>query len=123
MNRFATTVEFYERARPQYLVEFFATVATALGFMRSHRLIDLVIGPGLLAFGFAPFVGMVTGVDPEPAMLKQAKEAAAHASRRLHLIEGQPRHCLPRRDRSISSRSDGRWIGWIRSGRMSFWVV
>ena len=57
VNRFATTVEFYERLRPPYLVEFFDAVATALGFMRSHRLIDLGIGPGLLALGFAPFVG------------------------------------------------------------------
>ncbi len=72
MGRFATTVSLYEELRPPYPVEFFRTVAEKLRFSKQHALIDLGTGPGLLALGFAPYVGRIVGVDPEPAMLAVA---------------------------------------------------
>ena len=40
-----------------------------LGLSKEHTLIDLGTGPGLLALGFAAYVGLIVGVDPEPAMV------------------------------------------------------
>jgi len=75
--------------RPPYPAEFFRDVAKKLGFGKQHRLIDLGTGPGLLALGFAPYVGRIVGVDPEPAMLAAAREAAGRASQAFTLIEGK----------------------------------
>src|ERR1700752_1050428 len=89
MGRFATTVPLYEDFRPPYPAEFFRDVADRLGFSPRHALIDLGTGPGLLALGFAPYVGRIVGVDPEPAMLAAARQAAARASQALTLIQSQ----------------------------------
>jgi SAM-dependent methyltransferase len=89
MGRFATVASLYEELRPPYPPQFFRTVAEKLNLSRQHSLIDLGTGPGLLALGFAPYVGRVVGVDPEPAMLDAARQAAARASCALDLIEGK----------------------------------
>jgi ubiquinone/menaquinone biosynthesis C-methylase UbiE len=89
MGRFATTAVFYERLRPPYPAAFFQHVAETLKLSKQHALIDLGTGPGLLALGFAPYVGRITGVDPEPAMLAAAREAADRAGQELTLIAGK----------------------------------
>ena len=76
MGRFATTVALYEELRPPYPPAFFREVVQRLALDKQHALIDLGTGPGLLALGFAPYVGRIVGVDPEPAMLAAAKHAA-----------------------------------------------
>src|SRR5271157_351828 len=89
MGRFASTVAFYESARPPYGAAFFAEVARALDFDGKRRLLDVGTGPGLLAIGFAPTCGEVLGVDPEPAMIEAAREAAGRAGVALRLIESR----------------------------------
>jgi SAM-dependent methyltransferase len=89
MGRFATTVALYEELRPPYPLAFFREVALRLGLDRQHALIDLGTGPGLLALGFAPYVGRIVGVDPEPAMLAAAKLAAERAAQAFTLIAGK----------------------------------
>jgi SAM-dependent methyltransferase len=89
MGRFATTVALYEELRPPYPRSFFREVVLRLSLGKQHTLIDLGTGPGLLALGFAPYVGRVVGVDPEPAMLTAARKAAERASLALTLIEGK----------------------------------
>lgn len=89
MGRFATTAEFYEQYRPPYPPEFFRAVAQELALSRQHALIDLGTGPGLLARGFAPYVGRVVGVDPEPRMLAAARIAAAQAGVDVSFLEGR----------------------------------
>src|SRR5262252_396213 len=89
MGRFATTALFYEELRPPYPPEFFSEVARQLKLSRQHALIDLGTGPGLLALGFAPYVGRMTGVDPEAAMLAAARESAARAGRDVTLIQSK----------------------------------
>jgi ubiquinone/menaquinone biosynthesis C-methylase UbiE len=89
MGRFATTVPLYEKLRPPYPAVFFRNIARRLHLGREHALIDLGTGPGLLALGFAPYVGCVVGVDPEPAMLAAARKAAADASKAITLIESR----------------------------------
>jgi SAM-dependent methyltransferase len=75
--------------RPPYPGEFFRSVAQKLGLSERCALIDLGTGPGLLALGFAPYVGRIVGVDPETAMLAAARQAAARAGQALTLIEGK----------------------------------
>src|SRR5690348_10687513 len=94
MGRFATTAEFYEQYRPPYPAEFFGTVARKLKLEKRHALIDLGTGPGVLALGFAPYVGRVVGVDPEPAMLAAARAAAARTSAGVTFIESKAEDLL-----------------------------
>jgi SAM-dependent methyltransferase len=89
MGRFASTVAFYESARPPYGAGFFAAVARRLGLDRSQRLLDIGAGPGILAIGFAPYCGEVVGVDPEPAMVEAARSAASRAGVAATFIEGR----------------------------------
>jgi SAM-dependent methyltransferase len=89
MGRFASTASTYEHLRPPYPVAFFRSVAQKLGLSERCGLIDLGTGPGLLALGFAPYVGHIVGVDPEPAMLEAARRAAARAGQELTLIAGK----------------------------------
>jgi SAM-dependent methyltransferase len=112
MGRFATTVPLYEQFRPPYPAEFFRTVAAKLGLSKQHSLIDLGTGPGLLALGFAPFVGRIVGVDPEPAMLEAARVAAARASQELTLIESRAEE-LPRDIGVFDLVTIGRALHWM----------
>jgi predicted RNA methylase len=77
MGRFASTVAYYESARPPYGSAFFAAVARQLVFNGNQRLLDVGAGPGLLAIGFAPYCYEAVGVDPEPGMVEAARAAAA----------------------------------------------
>ena len=95
MGRFASTASLYEHLRPPYPSEFFRSVAQKLGLSKRCALIDLGTGPGLLALGFAPYVGRIVGVDPEPAMLEAARGAAVSAGRDLTLIEGKAETLAP----------------------------
>lgn len=89
MGRFETTAETYERFREPYPAAFFAKVAERLGLEGNERLIDLGTGPGILALGFAPFMGSVLGVDPETEMIGVARANAAEAGVTLPLIQGR----------------------------------
>jgi SAM-dependent methyltransferase len=89
MGRFASTVEFYARYREPYPPKFFQKVAEQIGLCGDETLLDVGCGPGMLAIGFAPFVGSCTGLDPEPGMIAAAKDAAARAGVALSLIEGR----------------------------------
>ncbi|MGX1324789.1 SAM-dependent methyltransferase [Bradyrhizobium sp. USDA 377] len=95
MGRFASTASLYEHLRPPYPSEFFRRVAHKLGLSKQSSLIDLGTGPGLLALGFAPYVGRIVGIDPEPAMLDAARRAAASAGHALTLIEGKAETLAP----------------------------
>lgn len=89
MGRFESTVPFYARFREPYPPDFFTVMADRLALNRQMRLLDAGCGPGLLAIGFAAFVGSCTGVDPEPAMLHTAQATAISAGVKLELIEGR----------------------------------
>jgi SAM-dependent methyltransferase len=112
MGRFATTVPLYEKFRPPYPAEFFRVVSQRLGLRTEHRLIDLGTGPGLLALGFAPHVGRIVGVDPEPAMLAAAAEAANRAGQKFRLIESTA-EALPRDVGQFDVVTIGRALHWM----------
>lgn len=87
MGRFASTAELYSRYREPYPPSFFKTVAERLAFSGRERLLDVGCGPGLLAIGFAPYVGSVTGIDPEEGMIAAARAAAGAAGVSLKLVQ------------------------------------
>ena len=89
MGRFATTVQRYERFRPRYPLAFFSDVAQHLALTKRHALIDLGTGPGLLALGFADYVGRIVGVDPEPMMLAAARQTAKRTRWEVTLVESR----------------------------------
>src|SRR6478736_2101187 len=112
MGRFATTVALYEELRTPYPPCFFREAAQRLALDRRHALIDLGTGPGLLALGFAPYVGRLVGVDPEPAMLAAAKKAAAHASKAITLLESRA-EALPSDVGQFDVVTIGRALHWM----------
>ena len=77
MGRFDSAAATYAAYREPYPAAFFAAAAQALALGGREALIDLGTGPGLLALGFAPYVASIVGVDPEPAMVAEARAAAA----------------------------------------------
>ncbi len=112
MGRFATTAPLYREFRPPYMAEFFRSVAQKLSLSRAHALIDLGTGPGLIALGFAPYVGRIVGVDPEPAMLAAARQAAADSSQAFTLIEGKA-EALPADVGTFDVVTIGRALHWM----------
>jgi SAM-dependent methyltransferase len=118
MGRFETTVPLYAELRPPYPAEFFRTVAAKLGFSKQDALIDLGTGPGLLALGFAPYVGRITGVDPEPAMLGVARQAAEQRNQDFSLIEGKA-EALPDDIGRFDVVTVGRALHWMDRDAMA----
>jgi SAM-dependent methyltransferase len=112
MGRFASTVALYEKFRPPYPPEFFRAVATKLKLTKQQSLIDLGTGPALLALGFAPYVGRVVGVDPEPNMLAAARESVKRAGRDVTLIEGKAED-LPQDIGRFDLVTIGRALHWM----------
>jgi len=117
MGRFATTASLYEELRPPYPPPFFRAVAQKLKLSRQHSLIDLGTGPGVLALGFAPYVGRVVGVDPEPEMLAAARQAAERESCALRLINGKAED-LPADIGRFDVVTIGRALHWMNCEAM-----
>jgi SAM-dependent methyltransferase len=118
MGRFETTVPLYAELRPPYPAEFFRTVAAKLRFSKRDALIDLGTGPGLLALGFAPYVGRITGVDPEPEMIAVARYAAEQQSQAFTLIEGKA-EALPDDIGKFNVVTIGRALHWMDRDAMA----
>jgi ubiquinone/menaquinone biosynthesis C-methylase UbiE len=112
MGRFATTVHLYEQFRPPYPPAFFSEVAQRLALTKRHALIDLGTGPGLLALGFADYVGRIVAVDPEPKMLEAARRTAERAGREVTLIEGKAED-LPEGIGRFDLVTIGRALHWL----------
>jgi SAM-dependent methyltransferase len=87
-HRFRTAAQHYLRGRPAYASALFDRVAQLTALGRDARVLDLGCGPGQLALAFAPRVGEIVGIDPEPEMLRIASESAAAAGVAIRLFEG-----------------------------------
>ncbi len=89
MGRFQSTAEHYLAGRPPYPPALISHVAHRCGLRKTHRILDLGCGPGLLALGFSKCVSSVTAIDPEPEMLAVARTTARdQAARNIEFIEG-----------------------------------
>lgn len=103
---------FYARFREPYPPGLFSSVAERLDLNHSVKLLDAGCGPGLLAIGFAPYVGSCTGVDPEPGMIRAAQAAADDAGVKLRLIEGRLED-LPASIGTFQMVTIGRALHWM----------
>ena len=112
MGRFASVAGLYEKFRQPYPADFLRIVADRLKLSKRHALIDLGTGPGLLAIGFAPYVGRVTAVDPEPVMLNAARKAALRAGQAIDWIEGRAED-LPDGTGPFDVVTIGRALHWM----------
>jgi len=74
---FKSAASHYLAGRPPYPDALIRRTAQLLELRASDRLLDLGCGPGQLAIAFAPLVGEVVAMDPEPAMLALAREGSA----------------------------------------------
>lgn len=90
-GRFHTAARHYLPGRPPYATALIRRVAQLCGVGTASRVLDLGCGPGPLALAFAPLVGEVVGIDPEPEMLRVAREEAARAGHRIEFREGTSR--------------------------------
>lgn len=112
MGRFATTVDLYEQFRPPYPPAFFREVAQRLALSKEQALIDVGTGPGVLALGFADYVGRIVAVDPEPKMLAAARQAVERAGREVTLIESRAED-LPADIGRFDLVTIGRALHWL----------
>jgi SAM-dependent methyltransferase len=87
-HRFHTTVPFYARYRLGYPAALIDRVSRIMGLRPGDAVMDLGCGPGLLAIPFAQAGMKVTAIDPEPAMLDAAQDAARQAGVSLDLRLG-----------------------------------
>ncbi|WP_410641882.1 class I SAM-dependent methyltransferase [Amycolatopsis sp. lyj-346] len=69
--------EYYQRFRRGYPAEVADRLAAAFALTRDDVVLDLGCGTGQLTRALAPRAGAVLGMDPEPAMLAQARQATA----------------------------------------------
>jgi SAM-dependent methyltransferase len=74
-RRFQSAAAHYCAGRAPYPAALVARTAELLRLTPEDRVMDLGCGPAQLAVAFAPFVGHVLALDPEPAMLALARKA------------------------------------------------
>ena len=87
-RRFQSAAQHYLAGRPPYAERLIALVAERCRLRRADRLLDLGCGPGQLAVAFAPLVGTVVAIDPEPEMRRIAAESAAAADVTIEVVAG-----------------------------------
>src|SRR5260370_39958336 len=79
VRRFQSAAAHYCAGRAPYPAALIARTVELLRLDRHHRIMDLGCGPAQLALAFAPVCGEVLALDPEPAMLALARQAAQGA--------------------------------------------
>lgn len=115
-RRFQTAAAHYLLGRPAYPPVFIEKVATFCGLNRTHRILDLGCGPAPLAVAFAPFVGPVIAVDPEPEMLRVAREAVTAAGVAVEVREGSSETIGPEWGR-FQAVTMGRSFHWMERAK------
>ena len=88
LERFSSAAQHYLLGRAPYAPRLIRRVALLCGLSASDHILDLGCGPAQIAVAFAPLVGRVTAVDPEPAMLEIAARHAETEAVAIDLVRG-----------------------------------
>jgi SAM-dependent methyltransferase len=80
------TANLYAQYREPFAPKFFAKAAAAMQLSQNDRLLDIACGTGALALGFAPYVGALTGLDPDAQALDFVRAEAARNGINIELI-------------------------------------
>jgi len=76
----------YRKYREPYAPALFKSTAKTLHLTPETRLLDLACGTGTLAFGFAQYVGSLTGVELEEPMVDAARAEATRRKIDIRLV-------------------------------------
>jgi len=87
-RRFQSAAAHYLAGRAPYPDALIRRVVQLLALRPTDRVLDLGCGPAQLAAAFAPFVGEVLALDPEPQMLALARAMTEHL-RNVTVAEGR----------------------------------
>jgi SAM-dependent methyltransferase len=87
-RRFRSAAKYYLAGRPPYPFSLIRRVVELCALNAAHNVLDLGTGPGQLALAFSPFVLEVTALDPEPEMLKIARENASSGPFKIKFVQG-----------------------------------
>jgi SAM-dependent methyltransferase len=111
-RRFRSAARYYLSGRPAYSSLLIRRVVELCGLNATHKVLDLGTGPGQLAMAFAPFVGEVTAIDPEPEMLQIAREEASSRHFKINYIQGSS-YDLGRQLGPFQAATIGRAFHWM----------
>jgi 2-polyprenyl-3-methyl-5-hydroxy-6-metoxy-1,4-benzoquinol methylase len=75
-SSYAGAAVHYRSGRPPYSPQLEALLAEDLGLDGSGRLLDVGCGPGILTVRLARLFEGVVGLDPDPAMIAEGRQAA-----------------------------------------------
>lgn len=84
---FKGSAAYYARYRSTYSTALINLVVDRCRLTSASRILDLGCGPGTLAKAFAPHVGEVVAVDPEPMMLQAAANYLGKWASKVRLVE------------------------------------
>jgi SAM-dependent methyltransferase len=117
-RRFRSAAQHYVSGRPAYAHRLIRRVARFTGLSPDDRVLDLGCGPGMLAGAFAPLVGEVIAMDPEPEMLRIA-EAAFGAAGSIRFIRGSSYDLSPAlgRFRLVTMGRSFQWMDRVETLR------
>ena len=110
-HRFQSAAKHYF-ARPAYSPRLIERVVERCTLGVRQRVMDLGCGPGLLAIAFAPYVGAVVAIDPEPEMLKIARADAGRFQDTITFVEGSSNDLGPQFGR-FALTTIGRAFHWM----------
>jgi SAM-dependent methyltransferase len=111
-RRFRSAAEYYLSGRPSYSSLLIGRVVELCALNDTHKILDLGCGPGQLAMAFAPFLREVTALDPEPEMLKIARENASGGHFNLRFVLGGSDDLGPQLGR-FQAATIGRAFHWM----------
>ena len=111
-RRFRSAAQYYLLGRPPYSSLLIRRVVELCALNSTHKILDLGTGPGQLAIAFAPSVGEVTALDPEPEMLEIGKKNASSGHFKISFVQGSSYDLGPQFGR-FQAATIGRAFHWM----------
>lgn len=94
---FTSAARYYADYRPRYPLAMFRVLADRFKLNYESLVLDIGCGPGVVLLPMSRFAGRVVGVDPEPEMLREARQRTPHDSG-IVLVQSTAEHLLQFRD-------------------------